>query len=108
MIDGDTISRTVYESAEERNYKFTLRCDLSLLKKLAEPTTVYDVITKLNYPHSTAYNRLQEYLQQGVIEKVKSEHLESGLTKKYYQLTTLGSELLEILEKMVENMSTRQ
>lgn len=97
---GDPIIKAAYE----RNYSFTLKCDLYLLKVLSEPTTVYDVIKKLDYPHSTAYNILQEYLDKGIIEQVKSEHLKSGLTKKYYRLTELGFSLLDVVERISENM----
>lgn len=88
----------------ERNYKFTLKCDLYLLRMLSEPATVYDVIKKLDYPHSTAYYRLQEYLSKGIIEETKSERLKSGLTKRYYELTELGFSLLDVVEKMSQNM----
>jgi len=69
---------------------------------LSEPTTVYDVIKKLDYPHSTAYEMLQKYLNQGIIEQIKSERLKSGLSKKYYKLTELGLLLLGIVEQMSE------
>jgi len=98
---GDVIGKTVYE----RNYRFALRCDLYLLRLLSEPTTVYDVIKKLDYPHSTAYEMLQEYLNQGIIKETKSERLKSGLTKRQYRLTDLGFGLLEIAEKISNNMS---
>jgi predicted transcriptional regulator len=104
-IIGDLISQTVYESKAERKSRFVnLKCDLYLLRRLTQPTTVYDVIKKLNYPHSTAYTMLQEYLHEGIIEQARSEHLKSGLTKRYYKLTDLGTDLLEIVEKMTRNM----
>lgn len=74
-----------------------------LLRKLSEPTTVYDVIKKLNYPNATAYARIQEYLRQGVIQEVKSERLPSGLVKRYYKLSDIGSSLLEVVERIGEN-----
>lgn len=103
-VIGGFISQTLYESKAERKHRFIdLRCDLYLLRLLTQSTTVYDVIRKLGYAHSTAYNTLQEYLRQGIIEKAGSEPLKSGLVKKYYKLNEAGLGLLYVLEKMNEN-----
>jgi predicted transcriptional regulator len=103
-IIGGFIHQTLYESKAERKLRFVnLKCDVYLLRLLTEPTTVYDVIRKLGYAHSTAYNTLQEYLRQGIIEKVGSEPLKSGLVKKYYRLKDAGLGLLYVLEKLGEN-----
>lgn len=104
-IIGGFIHQTLYESKAERKLRFVnLKCDPYLLRRLAQPTTVYDVIKKLGYPHSTAYTMLQDYLDKGIIEQTRSERLKSGLTRRYYELTDLGSDLLEIVEKMTRNM----
>jgi DNA-binding PadR family transcriptional regulator len=68
-----------------------------------KPTTVYDVIKKLKYPHSSAHGILKQYLREGIIKDVKKERCKSGLVKKYYMLTDLGSSLLSVLEKINEN-----
>jgi len=70
---------------------------------LSKPTTVYDVIKKLGYSNSRAYNTLKEYLRYGIVDQVGSQPLKSGLTKKFYKLNDLGLELLYILEKLSEN-----
>jgi len=83
-----------------------IRYDLNLLRKLSEPTTVYDVIKELKYPHSSAHSILKQYLRQGIIRKVKTERLKYGFgIKKYYVLTDLGFNLLSVLEKINENRS---
>jgi predicted transcriptional regulator len=92
----------------ERKIRYiNLKCDLYLLRLLTQPTTVYDVIRKLGYAHSTAYNMLQEYLRKGIIKRVGSELLKSGLVKKYYELSDTGSGLLYVLEKMGENCAVK-
>jgi predicted transcriptional regulator len=102
---GGFISQTVYESKVEKKLRFiNLKCDLYLLRLLTQPTTVYDVIRKLGYAHSTAYNTLQDYLQLGIIKKVGSERLKSGLVKKLYTLSDTGLSLLYVLQKLSENM----
>lgn len=74
---------------------------------LSKPTTVYDVIKKLGYSNSVAYNTLQRYLKNGIIEKAGSERLKNGLVKKFYKLSELGLELLYVLEKLSENCKRR-
>jgi DNA-binding PadR family transcriptional regulator len=70
---------------------------------MRQDTTIYDIIKKLDYAHSTAYNTVQEYLRNGIIENVKSEPLPSGLTKKSYRLSEIGSSLLYVMEKIGHN-----
>ncbi len=80
-----------------------LGCDLRVLEKLKEPSTVYDII-KMGYNHSSAYNILQRYLRHGLIMQVKTEKVAYGIGyKKYYTLTTLGQNLLSLLQKAYNN-----
>lgn len=106
---GDCITQTLYEAKGENKLRFIkLKCDLYLLRLMCRPTTIYDVIKKLGYANSTAYNTVQEYLRQGIIKNVKSERLPSGLVKRHYKLSDLGLGLLEVVERMSENHRTRR
>ena len=71
---------------------------------MQKPTTVYDIIKELGYPHSSAYNIIQEYLEQGIIHHFKTVKVRFGIGfKKYYMLTDLGLNLLNLLEKINNN-----
>ena len=80
-----------------------MKCDLESLRLLKQPASVYDVITKLDYPHSSAHRLLKEYAEMGIIEVVERKKLASGLTKTLYKLNELGLELLYLLERLSEN-----
>jgi len=80
-----------------------LKCDLELLRLLKQPTSVYDVIVKLDYPRSSAHRLLKEYSSMGIIDVVERRKLKSGLTKVLYRINDLGLELLYILERLSEN-----
>ena len=105
---GGCITQTLYEAKGEEKFRvIKLKCDLYLLRLMCQPTTIYDVIKKLGYPNSTAHHRLRQYLDQGIVENVKSERLPSGLVKKYYKLSDIGSSLLEVVERISENYRNR-
>lgn len=77
--------------------------DLNVLEKLKQPCTVYDII-KIGYSHSSAYNLLRKYLKHGLITHVKTEKIAYGIGyKKYYALTSLGQNLLSLLQKAYNN-----
>jgi hypothetical protein len=99
---GGFISKTVYDVKSKERF-IALKCDLYLLRKLGEAKTLYDIVKELDYPRSSAYNVIHEYLLLGIIDEIRSEKLKSGLTKRYYKLSELGYELLEILEKITKN-----
>lgn len=106
---GDCITQTLYESKGEKKLRFIkLKCDLWLLRLIRQPTTVYDVIKKLGYAHSSAYYMIQQYLDHGIIENVKSERLPSGLTKRFYKLSDVGLSLLEVVERISENYGNKR
>lgn len=102
-LSGDRITKTIYRTTERKLRFIKLKCDIYLLRMLSQPTTIYDVIKKLGYSNSRAYNTLQEYLSYGIIDLVGSQRLKSGLVKKFYKLNDLGLELLYVLEKLSEN-----
>jgi DNA-binding PadR family transcriptional regulator len=83
-----------------RDHEFTLKCDIYLLRKLSEPTTVYRVIKDLDYPNSTAHKRLKDFLAKGIITLVKIECIKNGKAKKLYKLTPIGLKLLDIVEEI--------
>jgi len=83
-----------------------IKYDLKILKKLEKPTTIYSLI-KLGYAHSTAYYLLKDYEEKGLVE-VNIEKSDSGLGyKKVYTLSSIGRELLELVEKL-ERLSKPQ
>lgn len=101
---GGHIAETLYKPKDEDRVRFIkLKCDVYLLRLLSRPTTVYDVIRKMGYAHSSAYYTLRQYHEQGIIENVRTERLPSGLTKKYYKLTDIGLSLLYVVERIIEN-----
>ena len=105
---GGRITQTLYKAKDEKNLRFfKLKCDLYLLRLMCQPTTIYDVMKKLGYANSTAYYRVHQYLDQGIIDNVKTERLPSGLMKRYYKLSDVGSSLLEVVERICENYRNR-
>ena len=97
---GDFISSLGIVKQERR---LRLGYDLAILRKLKEPTTVYDLV-KIGYRPSSAYNVLKKYSKQGIIRYVKTERVRFGVGyKKYYTLTELGCRLLSLLEKINNN-----
>lgn len=84
-----------------------MRYDIELLRFLSKPVTVYQVIRSLGYPHSSAYSILKQYVELGIVRNVKSEPYRTGLKKKYYMLTNLGMNLLDVLEKINCNKLSR-
>lgn len=58
----------------------------------------------MGYSHSSAYNVVKRYLRYGIISHVKTEKIAYGIGyKKYYALTTLGQNLLSLLQKAYNN-----
>lgn len=105
---GGRITQTLYKAKDEKKPRFIkLNCDLYLLRLMGQPTTIYDVIKKLGYANSSAYNIVRQYLRHSVIQEVKSERLSSGLTKRYYKLSDIGSSLLEVVERISKNYRNR-
>ena len=88
---------------DNENFRFTLTCDLALLRLLLRPTCLYRVVKELGYARSSAYCLLQDYLQKGIIDVVARERLPSGLEKRYYRLTDTGLLLLEVTERVVKS-----
>lgn len=80
-----------------------MRYDIELLRLFSKPVTVYQVIKSLGYPHSSAYSIVKHYVELGIVRNVRSEPYRTGLKKKYYMLTDLGINLLDILEKINRN-----
>jgi len=104
LIAYKSLSLSVAKSYLRQRHRLnSIRYDLKMLRMLSEPTTVYDVIKKLNYPHSSAHSLLQQYLRQGIISSIRIERYRSGLNKRYYMLTELGNRLLSLLEKVNNN-----
>jgi len=91
----------------KQNTRFTLNCDLRLLKLLSRPCTLYDIVKELGYARSSAHSVLHDYLEKGIVDIVAKQSLPCGLEKKYYKLTELGRMLLEVTEKVVEKYATR-
>jgi len=105
---GGYIAQTLYKAKGEERLRFIkLKCDLYLLRLMCQPTTIYDVMKKLGYANSSAYYRVHQYLDQGIIDNVKSEQLPSGLMKRYYKLSDVGSSLLEVVERISEKYGNK-
>jgi DNA-binding PadR family transcriptional regulator len=80
----------------------TVKYDLSLLKSLEDPSTIYDLLKKLDYPHSTLHRLLNQYSEAGIISIVKSEPYRTGRMKKFYRLTERGEYfLVEDMERIL-------
>jgi len=89
------------------NCRFTLTCDLALLRLLTKPTCLYQVVKELGYARSSAYCILRDYLDKGIVDVVAKEKLPCGLEKKYFKLTDDGFLLLELTERMVKRYSRK-
>ena len=89
------------------NCRFTLTCDLALLRLLTRPTCLYQVVKELGYARSSAHYILQDYLSKGLVEVVATEKLPSGLEKRYFQLTEDGIMLLELTERLLKRYSRK-
>lgn len=90
------------------DFRFTLTCDLALLRLLAEPVCLYSVVKELGYARSSAYSILQDYLKKGIIDVVAREQLPSGMEKRCYRLTSTGFLLLELTERIVQHYHRRE
>ena len=90
------------------NCRFTLTCDLALLRLLTRPTCLYQVVKELGYARSSAHYILQDYLSKGLVEVVATEKLPSGLEKKYFKLTDTGFLVLDLTERIVKRYSRKE
>jgi len=73
-----------------------------LLRALEQPSTLYDLLKKFNYPHATLHRLLSKYANDEFIYVVRSEPLKTGKSKKVYRLNQKGESFLELVEKLEE------
>jgi DNA-binding IclR family transcriptional regulator len=78
----------------------SIKYDLDLLRSLRQPSTLYDLLKKLHYPHASLHRLLREYSNIGLISVVKSEPYGIGKVKRYYKLNERGEDFLKLVEDM--------
>jgi DNA-binding transcriptional regulator GbsR (MarR family) len=83
-----------------KQYK-RIKYDLELLLLLQQPTSVYAISKRTNYPYSSVSSIIHEYLTTGVVELVAEEPTRTKIyTKKHYQLSDVGRLLLKMVRML--------